>query len=150
MNLPKEIKIMGSPFRVEIVKDTLHAENAGSYSLENQVISIADEAGPGFRVWLLLHQAVSILDWLLEIGLEQPTTAGLTTGLKSLLSDNPEVTDFIADGRTSPSPGVVYFLGLGSTLRLWQSTLNRTTWGPARSWGNASGQPRGWSRRCPE
>ncbi len=112
MNLPKEIKIMGSPFRVEVVADTLHAEHAGSFDVESQVISIADEAGPGFRIWLLLTQAISILDWLLEIGLEQPTIAGLTTGLKSLLSDNPEVLDFIADGRTAPSPEAVYFLGL--------------------------------------
>ena len=123
MNIPETLNIMGMPFRVEIVSDTLDAENAGSFNVEAQVISLADEAGPEFRVWLLLDQALSALDWNLDLGLKRDNEARLATGLGCLFRDSPGFLDFIASGGEADPPEKVIILGLPFTLQTVPVTL---------------------------
>ena len=95
--IPKHVEIIGHKFTV-ILSTEISDEELGRCDYNNQKILISKNQASDTMRDTLLHEIIHAVHWLMGLAdnsTEEEFTARTTTGLRSVMLQNPEVVNYL-------------------------------------------------------
>jgi hypothetical protein len=97
MKIPKEVKVSGIIYSVNVLKDMSNDLNGADYRgkvlfKENKIL-ILDSYGSDDKFRTLLHEMIHIIDDDYNLDFKEETIRRMTTGLYQILKDNNFLKD---------------------------------------------------------
>lgn len=92
---PVKLKILGKPFEIKWLTDSLDAELVGECDTDKQVISVRDGQPLEQEQDTLLHEVCHAVDEAMDAKLKETQVKKLATGLLAVLKDNDDLLGFL-------------------------------------------------------
>ena len=95
--IPKYVEIIGLKYSV-VISTEMSEEELGRCDYNNQKILISKHQASDTMRDTLLHEIIHAVHWLMGLGdnsTEEEFTSRTTTGLRSVMLQNPEVVNYL-------------------------------------------------------
>ena len=95
--IPKHVEIIGHKYSV-VISTEMSEDELGRCDYNNQKILISNHQASDTIRDTLLHEIIHAIHWLMGLGdnsTEEEFTARTTTGLRSVMLQNPEVVNYL-------------------------------------------------------
>ena len=97
MTLPNEVEIFGHCYQI-CFSSEMNDEELGRCDQTRQIIFLSKEQGADSLRDTLLHEIIHAVHWLMGLNdksTEEEFTARTTTGLRSVMLQNPAVVEYV-------------------------------------------------------